>query len=427
VVSVAATLLVFIGSTVLGAITGPAQYRLRGADAVVGFGIATGLLTMFGVTFRIPLPVWAGLLAMAALAAGVVLVRRHDAPGGVAMWITLAVLAPLLLVVSTMPAVHWDELRHWLLVAEYFYHLESFPHPDLPPSPALLPAYPQAWPLMIWLVSLLAGRSTESGGAALSVLLLGSFAPVVIAVVRETWSDGPISFPFATSAVLTVASLILVLPFNPGFDRSFSLTALADVPTAAALGVSAVLGWLVLERLCDGDHGKAAVLALQFGIATAYLLNLKQANLVLAALLFGALGLLLLRDPCLRPGAFLRLLPRMLLPGVVIYGGWRIYVGAYIPEGEVVMRPAEAWRVQHIPEIIGAMAQQAALHPMHFVLLVTLTILGLVGLVRASGPVDRLLAIVAVLWIGYTAFLGFIYVTSLSDEEALRAAEFWRY
>ena len=56
--------------------------------------------------------------------------------------------------------------------------------------------------------------------------------------------------------------------------------------------------------------------------------------LVLAALLFGALGLLLLRDPRLRPGAFLRLLPRMLLPGVVIYGGWRIYVGAYIPAGK---------------------------------------------------------------------------------------------
>ena len=67
------------------------------------------------------------------------------------------------------------------------------------------------------------------------------------------------------------------------------------------------------------------------------------------------------------------------------------------------------------------------MHPMHFILLVTLTILGLVGLVRASGPVDRLLAVVAVLWIGYTGFLGFVYVTSLSDEEALRAAEFWRY
>jgi hypothetical protein len=425
--SFAAALLVFIGGSALGAIVGPAQYRLRGADAVVGFGAATGLLTMFGVTFRIPLAVWATLLAVTVLAAGVVLVRRRDAPGGVAMWITLVALTPLLLVVSTVAAAHSDELRHWLLVAEYFYRVESFPRPDLPPSLALLPAYPQAWPLMVWLVSLLAGRWTESSGAMLSVLLLGSFVPTLVAVVREVRSDLPIVIPLDSGAMLIAAGLILVLPLNPGFDRSFSLTALADVPTAAALAVSAVLGWLVIERLRDEDHRKAAVLALQFGIATAYLLNLKQANLVLAVLLFGAFGLLLLRDPRLSPGAFLRLLPRMLLPSLVVYCSWRIFVGAYIPAGEVVIQPPEAWRVRHIPEIVGSMVRQMAMHPMYFVLLMTLTILGLVSFVKASGPVGRLLAIIAVLWIGYTAFLGFVYVTSLSDDEALRAAEFWRY
>src|SRR4051812_4029021 len=323
VAAASAALVAFIGCAVFGAVAGTARERLRAADAVVGLGVATGSMTVFGAMFRIPLSIWAALLAMAALAGGVVLVRRRDAPGSVAMWIALATLVPLLLLVAMVPASHWDELHHWLLVAVYIERFDSFPRPDLPPSPAFMPAYPQAGPLFVWFVSLLARRWTESGGALLAVLLLGRFVPVLIAVVPEGPRGLSTSCSFATKAALSAAGLILVLPLNPGFDRTFSLTALADVPTATATGTSTVLGWLMLERLRDGEQAKAAVLALQFGIVTAFLLNLKQANPVLAALLVGSLGLLVLRDPSLRLGALLRLLPRMLLPGAVVYGVWR--------------------------------------------------------------------------------------------------------
>jgi hypothetical protein len=428
VAATSAALTAFIGCAVFGAVAGTPQERLREADAVVGLGIATGIITFFGTMFPIPLSVPAGFLAMAALSGGVMLLRQRDAPGGTAMWIVLAALVPLLLLVATMPASHWDELHHWLLVALYFQRFDSFPRPDLPPSPAFMPAYPQAGPLFVWLVSLLARHWTESGGALLAVLLLGSFVPILIAVVREVRCDLFTSYPLATRAALSTAGLFLVLPLNPSFDRTFSLTALADIPTATATGTGTVLGWLMLERLRDGEQVRARTVALQFGIVMAYLINLKQANPALAALLVGSVGLLVLRDPLLRSSDLLRLLPRMLLPGTVVCGAWRIYVGLYLPAGEIAPLPFEAWRVHQIPEILGAMAKQATVHPIHFALLSTLTILGFTGLVRLRGPVDRLLTIVAMLSSGYIAFLGFIYVVSgLSDPEALRAAEFWRY
>src|SRR3954451_15249222 len=54
-IAAGAALTAFIGCAVLGAVAAPARCRLRAADPVVGLGIATGILTVLGATFRVPL------------------------------------------------------------------------------------------------------------------------------------------------------------------------------------------------------------------------------------------------------------------------------------------------------------------------------------------------------------------------------------
>ncbi|HYD98738.1 MAG TPA: hypothetical protein VEH84_05100, partial [Alphaproteobacteria bacterium] len=244
-----------------------------------------------------------------------------------------------------------------------------------------------------------------------------------VAVVEAVRGPLPRRAALALTALLVPFATLL----SPSFDLAFALSSYADHATAVAAATAAVLGWRGLDALAAGERPAARALAWQFGLALALILNLKQTGPVVAALLLGGLGLIVLRDPRLRLRDALAMLPAMVLPGLLVYGVWRLYVGANIPGGETVVRPLAAWHLHIVPEILASAWKQMREHPAHFLLMWGAALYGGYAFLRMRDGLDRLAALTAIVWLGFTAFMGIAYLSMFSEPESKEAAQYWRY
>ena len=303
--------------------------------------------------------------------------------------------------------------------------------PDLPPSMAVFPAYPYGIPLFIYVASLLSRRYAEAAGGILNVLLLTTAAAILVGVVeqvrRERWPECSAALSPTAVAGLLGIGIPAVTILGPSFDASFVLTSLSDAGTSAEVAAAGVLGWLMLDRLALGQTAAARGLAIQFGFVGILLLVLRQSNPVLLAFLLAAFGAIVLRDPRLRPGDAVKLLPFLLGPGLMVFLVWRSYTAAFLPGGEVPMRDLDHWSFDLTLEILAAMGRQMMVHLPYFALMFVLTTLGLIGFWRMRDGVDRLLSIIGMMWLGYNGFLFTAYLAVFQRWEAESAAEYWRY
>ncbi len=394
------------------------------ADAVVGWGASAAAVGLLGTAVRVPLHVWGLGLALAAIAVVVWRLGRRRTIAVGWLWRVLALALPLLLLVAGSDFTNWDDFTHWLPNAGYLYRYDAFPSADLPPSPSVWPAYPYGLTLWSYFISLVSGRFVERGGALANVLLLAVFGGTLAQLVAER-----VGMPMGRSRQWGIAAigLLAATALNPGFAPSFAITAWSDSATSVALGTSGVLGWRLLERLREEDVAEARALAWQFGLSAMALVNLRQANPVLLALLLAGMGLVVLRDPALRIGSILRLAAPMLIPPILLTLAWRHYVGANLPAGEFHILPLAEWRLAELPRILAGAFRQSYPKAFYYEMLL-ITGLGIVGLWRPSTPLRRLSSIVAVIFVGYTGFLIFAYVAAAFPlDEAFRAASFWRY
>ncbi|MBI1774829.1 MAG: hypothetical protein HYR63_05720 [Proteobacteria bacterium] len=419
---VAASVAVFLGFAAIGSRAG--KRRFAAADVVVGWGVGAGAVTLLGTLSHGPLTLWGGGLAAVAILAAGWQIRRGEAIAGAWLWPILALMLPLLLLVAGSGFTNWDDFTHWLPNAGYLYRFDAFPRADLPPSPSVSPAYPYGLPLWSFFVSEISGRFVERAGALANVLLLGAFAAILAALIAE---HAGIVETRRTRWGIAALGLLGASALNPGFAPSFAITAWSDSATSVALGTTGVLGWRLLEHLRDRDREAARILAWQFGFAATALVNLRQANPVLLVLLMIGIGLIVLRDPEQRPAPFLRLLPIMLGPPLLLTLAWRHYVAGNIPGGEFHFLPIAEWRLAELPKILDGAFRQSYPKAYYYEML-ALSALGLAGLWRPHTAFARLAALVAVVFLGYVGFLLFAYVAAAFPAvEAERAASFWRY
>jgi hypothetical protein len=420
-----------LGCTVLGAAIGHPRRRFAPADPVVGLGCAVGVMILGGVLTPAPLSFWACFLGLMVLVGAIMLVRRGGGLGGRGQWLALVALLSSLLIMAATAPTNWDEFMQWLPNAAYLYRYDSFPHSGLAPSVSAKPAYPYAGPLFIYLVSLLTGRFTTAAGGLLNLLLLAVCAPILVGVIEEIRQQRTIGRQMALSQWQTAGLIGLAVPaislLSPGFDGSFALTALADVATAVVTATSGVLLWLMLERLTVQRYADARALAWQFGFVAVLLVTLRQPNPVILALLLVGAVVIAVRDQRLRLRHVAALLPAMLVPGLIVYVVWRTYAAIALPDGDVSILPPWAWNTGLVGATIAAMMHRMAQHPAYFMLMFGLSGLGMLGLWRMAGALDRLLVLVAVIWLGYTVFLLLAYLVAFQEWEARSAAEYWRY
>jgi len=416
--SLFAALLVMSVIVAVGGVIAPSK-RGEGADAVVGLGAVCGGLAIWGA---IGLPISIGLMVAGAGGAGafVFAVRAGRCPGGGA-WRVLVFLAPFLIIAGGAVATMWDDFWHWLPNAAYLFRHDRLPAPGLPETLSRWPSYPHTLPFIVDAASVLTGRFRENAGHIANIVLTAGFGATLI---DAALSGRRLSGPLARWAAAAGGALFATA-FCPSFNRDILYSCYSDVATAATLAACAWIGNEVLSAIEEGRVGDAKRLSWRFAFAAAALVNLKQANLVLFALLLCGLGLIaLLRGRSL---ATLRRAPVALAAPILIFVIWRIHVAMSPSDGEMSFRAISTWNFDVFPRTLSEIWRMTLEYPAFYLSTYAATLLGLVSLARPDTPAKRLAATTAVVWIGYNAFLLLVYLGAMTREEAGNAADYWRY
>jgi len=419
-----AVAVLWLGFSVLGgAVSGVG--RMRALDPLVGWAWVGFVFTGAGVFLAIPFTYLAMVTAVITIGAGVWVWRRD---GGVLPGVFLRMLVltiPLLLLVSAMRASQWDEFSDWIIIPRYMLETDAFPSKENSYPNAVYTGYPYSWHFVTYLASRIAGGLLENAGALANVFLLLMFGLVVIQLIsRGAERPELMERPGWLAASLGAAAMFLT---NPTFSQKIVLTSYAETASAVATGAGVVLGWLICEALVDDERRAARRYAWQMGAALALLINLKQATMVLAVLIVLATMLMAIRDRRVPVVAFVKLLPQIALPAVILYLVWRYHVSSELVAREIAVRPFYEWHIDFIPDIIMKMGVVLAKKGYYFALAIIAVGLGLRGFFRAAGPVDRFAAICAMVILGYNTFLLFTYVAAFGKFDAMRVASYWRY
>jgi hypothetical protein len=421
------TLLPIVACIVAGAAVGGGRSRWPGADMLVGFGLLTAALTVLAVTTRIPLS-W--LMAGLGILSVIALLMRRQFPGGSSTWIALILVSPIFVSAAGHDPAMWDDFWNWLPSAAYEYRHNSLPWPDLPASLSIFPGYPQGMPLMISAASFVGGRFLEAAGPIINALLLaGSSALFAEALAAALVRGGRLQAAEMPPILVAVAVAITTL-LNPGLDGGVVLSSYADCGTMVAVGALGLLGVEILVRLSATDAEDVEGLAWRFGFIGAMLVNLKQANPVLLALVTAGLILVALRVPALRTWRALMQLPRMLGPAIVFVALWRWYVVQSVPHSEQTFRSFDTWNFDVLRQILAAIGHLIAEAPLFHSMMWAVTAVGIASffqLPRKASEARWLAVVCATVWIGYNAFLMIIYLGVMTISDANMAADYWRY
>ncbi len=397
------------------------------AELFGGWALVVTLMTAGNVLFRIPFDWVFWPSAGAAVLAAVYLARRERRVGPAGWWRVALLALPLLLIASARMASEWDEFSHWLPTARFIVESQRFPTGAAGENGGQFPGYPFAWPLLVYMANMLAGRAVESAGSTLNILLLLTFG---IGAVR-LWCDA-VGRPMSSGAALgwtgALFAVLVATLLNPTFVQKVVMTVYADASTAAAVGIATVLMHFTLSALAVGNDARARVLAWQLGLVLLVLVDIKQTNLIAVVLLMTGCGLAALRDPDIKLTAFLRLAPIMLAPAVLIYVIWRYHIAAHLPaSSEATFMPFAQWNLHILWPILKQMLIIAGKKFGYFGVMAVAAVFAVRALIRCRGPFDRMALIVGVTFLGHNAFLYMTFVTHFGEFDASRAVSFWRY
>lgn len=423
VLTLASVAILWLGLAGLGAMAAGREAPREGL-ALYGWGIVSLVFTAFGALTPVSFTALAWVTFLGGAAAIVLAIRRGDGllPAGFIPALVLG--TPLLLIASAMQASQWDEFSHWLPAVRHLLDTGRFPAVDNPViAPLSYPAYPFNWPLLSYLASLLGGRFLEGAGRILNLLFLLSLGLLAARLALRAAGKEDKATGWAFAGLGLAGGTLL----NPAFVQKVVLTAYADVSTATLTAFGAYLGWRLLEDLAEGGKGRAW--AWRFALVATALINIKQVNLVLFALLVAGTGLAAWRDREIGMGRFPRTVPVMVALPIIAYLLWRFQVKVHMgPMGaEFSFLPFAKWNFPVVGAMLLTMLDYVAKKFAHFGLMFVAVGFALRALWRAPDEFGRLAIIVATVFLGYNAFLILTYLGSFGPKEAAGAISFWRY
>ena len=398
--------------------------QFAATDHVIGWSVCVMVFTLLGVATSISFMYLA--LALAGLAIAATAVRCRPADWGVHPNIWRAVLlgAPLFILASAMQGSQWDEFATWLVIPKQLALVHRFPAADNPFVNTLYPAYPFGWHLVSYFTALITGEFRENAGALSNLLLLMTFAAVLVQLMARVLPGVEEDRP--TWGLCAVAVLAVTL-LNPTFVQKIVLTTYADTASGVLTGLGAVMAWSAIGAMTEGDKTATRHAAWRLGLILVVLVSVKQATLALVLMTIIAFIIAGLRAPEIKLSALLKVLPVIVLPAAMTYAVWRYHVTSEISTGEFPVLPFDAWYLDHALEILGRMALVLSKKGYYLILAVLTVGFGVRGLIRWRTPFDRFCVIAAVIIVGYNGFLYFTYLVVFTKGEALRAASYWRY
>ena len=423
-IALASVIIMWLGLTALGAYASGSK-RHEALAPFFGWAIVSFIFTLGGV-FTTASFTTIGLITVAlAIVSGFLAYRRDGylLPAGTHKIFILAL--PLLVLVSGMAGSQWDEFSNWLTTPKLLTEIHEFPTKENAHRGGNLIANPFGWHYINYMASSIGGQFLESAGALTNVMILLTFSIASIRLIRT--GMGQEKYNTEPSWKLCAVGVLSTTLLNTTFAQKVVLTSYVDVSTAAITGLSAIIGWQMLGNLRDGRHEEGTQLALQIGLLLALLVNLKQSTLAMAAIVVVALALTGLRDPKIKVYDLFLILPKMVIPAIIIYSTWRYYVSQELAGDEMQILPYSNWVIEYIPQILKMMLIILSKKGAYLLLMLAIVCLGLRGLIHYKTPFDRFAIIAATIFLGHNAFLLFSYVTVFGKIDALRASSYWRY
>ncbi len=324
---------------------------------------------------------------------------------------------------------HWDDFMTWLPNALYIWTWGGFPTAAVPPVASDLPGYPPGSSLVLAAVWSLAGRVVDDAGPVLSVLCLMILPGLTLRVLA----------PAGRSSVWQSCALGIILglcatTLNVGVDWHWVLSSLPEMAMLAAFAAAFVLGAECLFVETGDARARLAALA----ALLALIANLKQTGIALVGILVVSLAVVALsfdkpeRD-ILRSAAAKAAV--VLLPSVVVWLCWQVYLAEIFPAHRVSFRPPGEWYYAMLPALLGGIARLIAHHWLFFVPIAVVVGRGWLVLGRCwrgagrAAPTggERLAAAFALVETLYLGFLVVCYIGAFNEDENSRAAEFFRY
>ena len=422
-VNLAAVLLLGLAFSVIGAAVSGRQ-RFAPADILVGWAITAFIFTLLGTLTTISFSSITVLMGLLALTCGVYVWKRDRRllPDGAGKILLMNAL--LFLIISAMSPSQWDEYSHWLLAARYLFEVDGFPRTGLPVPVADMPGYPNGASLILYLVSRITGSFSENAAPLFHILLLVSMALAAVDLIRRgTNRDtrAPISWRLCALGFMTVTI------FSTAFVQKVVFTAYADLPVAACVAFAGLFGWLVLQALSENESATAKSRALQLGLVIMILMSLKPTSLVLMVGVMGGITITALRDPNIRFISYLKLVPVMVIPGIVIMLLWNGYTAIHMPSGTPSVMPFERWQWHQMPQTLATIGTIMTKKGAYFGMMLTLSTLSLIALVRFRSEFDRFVLIAGCTFVGYNLFLVFVYLAIFGGYSGSNALSYWRY
>jgi len=426
-VPIIVALVLWLGLVGLGALI-TSRDRITETNVIFGWAAVSGVFTVVGVFVRAPFLYLAIALAVLAVI-GIIHVLRSGqhlfVPGA---WRVLVLALPLLWIAGAMDPSQWDEFSHWLPASQYLLAINGFPNNQLPYLGAFMfPGYPFGWPMLTYLSSLIAGQFLNNIGGVLNILLLLTFSTFALrTALRVAGRELSVQINWGFAAFIVLFATI----FNPTFIQKIVLTAYSDVSTSVVTGFSFLLGYYFIESLARRIKLPPVAAALQLALALSLLVNVRQSNLVLLVIIVFAVTVLALRDQEINFGAYLRHLSLAVIPAIIIYLAWRYHIVVSlgkVSNAELTLRAFDSWYIKGIPAIISQMGVVAFKKIGFFAPMLIACIFAIRGLIRFETKFDRISVLVAVLFLGYTAFLLMMYVGYFGRQSALAVISFWRY
>ena len=394
---------------------------------ILGWSIISGIFILFGVLTVISFTLIFWFLAGLAIFSLIYSHRKTYVVITDQFWKCILLVIPVLLLIGAMEASQWDEFSHWLPAQRFLLDTGLFPSEANPSiGTPMYTAYPFAWPILAMLPSFAIGQMLEMSGAIFNFLMLltiGMLATKTFIHFSGFKSLNKFSWGLPAFSILFGTAL------NPTFVQKIVITNYADISTACCTAIAVFFGWKILNFLSDHKSEKAKSTSNQLGMTLALLVNIKQSNLEIFGILILILTIISWSDKSIKLRALAALIPRILFPAIILYLLWRYHVSNALGQSavEASFMPFDHWNFGIIHLILKQMLFVAGKKIAFFGLMAIATFLAFKKIRNIKNDYDRLVIIVATLFIGHNAFLLLTYVGTFGELDALRVVSYWRY
>lgn len=402
----------------------PSRGGLPEASVFCGWIIFSSVLQVLNVVGGIPFNWTLWPLAIAGIfVGGYTLYRRgfnFSRPFASLFILTL----PLLFIIAGKAPYGWDSFWFWLPNALYVYQADALPSLVGTEPWSAYPGFPYSLPIIHYVASQFAGGFVSNAVILFDLFLIQLFAVLVLRMVVEA-ASGPAQRMNAGWGVIAVALTVATFA-NPSFVAKIVFSSYADTAVSVVVAVAGILAWRILNSISE-DDGCLRPLAAQFMLVTALLVNLKQANLILFAVLIAGMMFVAWRDTKIatRP-AFLTIMA-LSLPGIAIWMFWRWHVLSTGGLTENMFLPFSQWQFENIPAILWSMIIEMGRKSGHFILAFAVFLHACRDFGRPRDSFHRATIVAGIMFAGYNFILFFIYFAHFEGAKSTETQSFWRY